>query len=160
MTRSDSDDSREKLAALIDGIPVAMLTTVDARAEVRSRPMASQGLDGNRLTFFTRRDGVVVEEATNHPVNVSFCDIGKHTYVSVSGHAQVDTNRDEIRRHWRPEFKAWFAGGVDDPDIVLLHVVVGSAEYWDAPGGVLTRLAEFAKAATGGAMPVVEHAKL
>lgn len=160
MTRYDSEDTRKKLSALIDGIHVAMLTTLDASGELRSRPMGSQGIDGTRLTFFTSRDSKLVDEASSNPVNVSFADVGKNTYVSVSGHAQIDTDREEIRRRWKPEFKAWFPDGVDDPNIVLLHVQVGSAEYWDAPGGVLTRLAEFTKAATGKPETIGEHAKL
>ena len=159
--RYDSDDSRGKLAKLINGIHVAMLTTIDASGELRSRPMGSQGLDENgKLTFFTRRDAEVVDEATSRPVSVSFADVGKNSYVSVSGHAQLDTDRQTIRDLWKPEYKAWFPDGVEDPNIVLLRVNVASAEYWDAPGGPLTRIAEFAKAATGSTKPIGEHAKV
>jgi general stress protein 26 len=162
MNRYDSHESREKLASLIKGIHVAMLTTVEPSGEIRSRPMGSQGLDTNgRLTFFTSRDSALVAEATARPVNVSFADSGKNTYVSISGHAQLDTNRETIRDLWKPEFKAWFQDGVDDPNIALLHVSVDSAEYWSTPGGPLTKLAEFAKAASGDTSHSLgEHAKL
>jgi general stress protein 26 len=159
--RYDSDDSRGKLAKLINGIHVAMLTTVDASGELRSRPMGSQGLDENgKLTFFTRRDAEVVDEATSRPVNVSFADVGKNSYVSVSGHAELDTNRETIRSLWKPEYKAWFPDGVEDPNIALLRVTLGSAEYWDTPGGPLTLIAEFAKAVTGSPKPIGDHAKV
>jgi general stress protein 26 len=155
------DTTREKLGSLIDGIHIAMLTTVDATGELRSRPMGSQGLDDNgKLTFFTRRDSDLVDEATSRPVNVSFVDIGKNTYVSVSGHVQLDTDRALIRELWKPEYKAWFPEGVEDPSIALLRMTIGSAEYWDMPGGPLTRLAEFAKAATGSPRTFGEHAKV
>lgn len=162
MNRYDSHESYGKLAELIDGIHVAMLTTVDATGELRSRPMGNQGLDDDgRITFFTSRDSALVGEAIRAPVNVSFADAGKHAYVSVSGHALLDTDRAAIEKLWKPEFKAWFAGGVEDPNIVLLRVTVVSAEYWKTPGGPLTKLAEFAKAATGNASGSLgEHAKI
>jgi general stress protein 26 len=162
MNLNDSRASREKLASLIKGIHVAMLTTVEASGEFRSRPMGSQGLDDNgRLTFFTSLDSALVSEATARPVNVSYADTGKNTYVSISGHAQLDTNLETIRALWKPEFKAWFNDGVDDPNIGLLHVSVDNAEYWTTPGGPLTKLAEFAKAASGSASARFgEHAKI
>ena len=162
MNRYDSNDSNEKLASLINGIHVAMLTTVDEAGEFRSRPMGSQGLgEDGRLTFFTSLDSAVVDEATSAPVNVAFADIGKNAYVSVSGHAVLSTDRATIKKLWKPEFKAWFDGGEDDPNIALLHVTIGSAEYWKTPGGPLTKLAEFAKAATGNTSGSLgEHAKI
>jgi general stress protein 26 len=162
MNRYDSHDSREKLASLIDGIHVAMLTTVDANGELRSRPMDNRGLDDDGdLTFFTHRDATLVGEATHAPVNVSFADAGKSAYVSISGRALLDMNRAAIEKLWKPELKAWFAGGIDDPTIALLRVTIDSAEYWKTPGGPLTKLAEFAKAATGNAPGALgEHAKL
>jgi general stress protein 26 len=162
MNRSDAHDSTDKLTELIAGIHVAMLTTFDASGELHSRPMASQGLDdGGRLTFVTSRDSALVTEATSAPVNVSFADIGKNAYVSVSGHAQLDTNREAIRAFWKPEFNAWFDGGIDDPNVALLRVSIASGEYWKTPGGPLTKLAEFAKAATGNTSHEFgEHAKI
>ena len=159
--RMQNDDTREKLAKLINGIHVAMLTTVERNGELRSRPMGSQGVgDDGKLTFFTRRDALVVDEATSSPVNVAYSDIGKNTYVSVSGHALIDTDRAAIRALWKPEYKAWFPAGVDDPDIALLRVTIGSAEYWDAPAGVLVKLAELAKAVTGSDATIADHARV
>ena len=161
-TITDSAGAREKLSSLIDGIHIAMLTTVSTEGEIRSRPMGSQGFDDDgRLTFFTRRGAALIDEATTGPVNVSFVDVGKNTYVSLAGSAVMDTDRETIRAKWRPEYKAWFENGVDDPEIALLNVTVESAEYWSTPGGPLTKLAEFAKAATGNASSDFgEHGKL
>jgi general stress protein 26 len=156
-----NDATREKLAKLIGGIHVAMLTTVEANGELRSRPMGSQGVgDDGKLTFFTQRNALVVDEATSSPVNVAFSDVGKNTYVTISGHAQLDTDRSAIRALWKPELKAWFPNGAEDPNIALLRVTIGSAEYWDAPAGVLVKIAEMAKAVTGSDAQIAEHAKL
>ena len=155
-------DHHEKLASLIDHLHVAMLTTVEDDGELRSRPMGSQGVgDDGGLVFYTHRSSPKVVEASSHPVNISFADPAKSTYVSISGHARVSTDRAEIERYWKPQLKAWFDGGVDDPDIALLHVTIARAEYWDAPSGPLIAIAEFARAATGVTpVPTGDHAKI
>jgi general stress protein 26 len=158
-------DSHEnvKLAKLIHGMHVAMLTTSAENGELRSRPMGSQGIDDDgRLTFFTSRQSSLVEEATQRPVSVTYADAGKNTYISISGWAELDTDREAVRAHWKPEFKAWFPEGENDPNTALLRVTIDSAEYWDAPAGPLIKLAEFAKAAAGGktVIPLGDHAKV
>lgn len=162
MNSSDSTDAQAKFAELIDGIHVAMLTTVDSEGALRSRPMGSQGIDDTgRITFFTSIDQPLVSQATHAPVNVSYTDSGKNAYVSVSGIAHLDTDRETIKKMWKPEYKAWFEGGADDPKIALIRVTIESGEYWKTPGGPLTKLAEFAKAATGNtSSDFGEHAKV
>jgi general stress protein 26 len=150
-----------KLASLIEGIGIAMLTSTEADGELRSRPMATQAMtpEGD-LLFYTRRDAPKVEEAAHGPVNVAYADAKGNTYVSVSGSAVLDTDRAEIRAHWKPELAAWFPGGVEDPQIALLRVHVERAEYWDAPHSPIVRVLEFLKAATGTPGAIGDHATL
>lgn len=35
---------------------------------------------------------------------------------------------------WNNATEAWFPGGEQDPDVVLLKVSAVSAQFWDAPG--------------------------
>jgi len=148
----------DKLAGLIDGISIAMLATVEADGELRSRPMATQAMtETGDLLFFTRRDAPKVGEATHHPVNVVYADTKANTYVSVSGTAALDTDRSEIAAHWKPELNAWFPDGVDDPQIALLRVHVVRAEYWDAPHPAMVKVLEFAKAVTGAPVSFGDH---
>ena len=151
----------DKLSKLIDGITIAMLVTVEADGALRSRPMATQTMtaDGD-LLFYTRRDAPKVDEAAHAPVNVAYADAKGNTYVSVSGSAMVDTDPAEIRAHWKPELKAWFPGGVDDPQIALMRMRVDRAEYWDAPHGPIVQVLEFVKAATGAPTSIGDHATI
>jgi general stress protein 26 len=41
-------------------------------------------------------------------------------------------NREAARQLWNPNFKSWFPGGLEDPDLVLMKIVVQEAEYWEA----------------------------
>src|SRR5436190_8746892 len=135
----------EKLAKLIKGIEVAMLTTEDDDGTLRSRPMQTQteAFDGT-LWFFTSVSSHKVDEVNReHRVNLSYADPANHRYVSISGLATVVRDRSKVDALWSPALKAWFPKGKDDPDVALLKVVVTRAEYWDAPNSGLVKMVVF-----------------
>ena len=122
-----------KLATMIRGIKVAMLTTVGADGTLRSRPMAAQDaeFDGT-LWFFTQAGSAKMSEIRQYPqVNASYASPEDHRYVSLSGRASVVQDPDKMRELWSPAHRAWFPQGLDDPELVLLRVDVDKAEYWD-----------------------------
>lgn len=62
------------------------------------------------------------------------------------------------RELWNPLYRAWFPGGLDDPDLTLLRVDVERAEYWDSPSSAVVQLTGFIKAiATGTRADGGEH---
>ena len=146
-------EAAEKLADLIEGIRMAMLTTLDPSVgALRARPMAVQNerFDG-KLFFFTDKTSAKVCEAEGSPgVCVAFADPGSNTYVSASGPAHVSTDRALMERFYSPFVKAWFPEGLEDPDISLLVVDVQHAEYWDSPSSTLVQLYGFVKAKLTG----------
>jgi general stress protein 26 len=145
-----TDNSVEKLRDLIKGIKIAMLTTQEDDGTLRSRPMFTQEteFDGD-LWFFTGESSPKVDEIQQQrQVNVSY--VGKDTYLSVSGKAQLVRDRQKINEMWNPMYKAWFPNGKDDPDLALLKVHVEQAEYWQSPSGTVVKLAGFAKALVTG----------
>ena len=136
----------EKLRELVRDIKFAMLTTVDASGFLRSRPMATQEMaDDGTLWFFTGKDAPKVSEAQEYPVNVALSDAKANTYVSISGNAALVTDSAKIHELWQPQLTAWFAGGVDDPNVALLRITPTAAEYWDAPSSALVHLFGLAK---------------
>jgi len=147
-----SENDIAKLAKLVKGIKVAMLTTQEGDGTLRSRPMATQEaeFDGT-LWFFTEASSHKVDEIDReHNVNLSYADESDNRYVSVSGRARLVRERAKIDELWSPILKAWFPRGKEDPEIVLLRVDVEKAEYWDAPSSTLVKLVGFAKAMVTG----------
>ena len=156
-TQPSHDEAVAKLRDLIKGIDIAMLTTVDTSdGTLRSRPMSTNGdveFDGD-LWFFTRASSHKVEEIERSPqVNASFAQPNKQNYVSMSGTAALVTDRDKMKELWKPELKAWFPEGTDDPDMALLKVNVVKAEYWDAPASLLLHAYGLVKATITGKSP-------
>ena len=142
----------KKLASLIKDIGIAMRTTMESDGSLRSRPMATQKVEfDGKLWFFTREHSGKVDEVNKaHRVNVSYADPGHNKYVSVSGTADLVTDREKIKELWQPLLKAWFPKGLDDPELSLLCVHVEKAEYWDSPANVVVKLVGFVKAVTTG----------
>ncbi len=148
----DRDESIKKLRELIKDIKFAMLTTAGDDGSLRSRPMATQQIefDGD-LWFFTNASAPKVDEIRHDQhVNVSFSSPEDNRYVSVSGKAQVVRDRKKAEELWNPFYKAWFPGGLDDPDLALLKVPVEKAEYWDSPSSPVVHLIGFVKAVATG----------
>jgi general stress protein 26 len=159
MTR---DEAVAKLNELIKDVRIAMLTTLDG-GHLRARPMATQQteFDGTLWFMTSTKTHKVDEVRADNRVNVSYSDPDDNTYVSVSGRADVVTDRAKIKELWNPIYKAWFPDGLDDPTICLLEVHVDQAEYWDSSSSTLVQIAGFVKAlATGKRADGGENEKL
>lgn len=153
----------EKLAELIKDSRIAMLTTVDQTGELRSRPMGTMSVefDGD-LWFFTKEHSPKVSEIMrDNKVNVSYCDTGSQNFVSITGDAELITDKAKMAELWTPILKAWFPDGLEDPELSLLKITVTKAEYWDAPSSKIVQMIGFAKAAvTGKPYDAGEHGKI
>lgn len=142
----------EALKEKIEGIETAMLTTIDLNGRLRSRPMATMSMDENgALWFFTNEfSGKVHEVMQDTHVCVSFAHPGKNTYVSVSGEAELITDKEKMKELWMPVLNAWFPKGLDDPNLSLLKVNASAAEYWDSTSSGMVQMFQIAKAIIKG----------
>ncbi len=128
------DEKLRKLREIVKAVDICMLTTVDERGDLHSRPMSNNRdieFDGD-LWFFTYGSSHKVDEVGRVPkVNAGFADIDGQLYASLTGRAEVVRDRAKVEELWKPHLRAWFPDGVDTPDIALLKVSVERAEYWD-----------------------------
>jgi len=157
------EQGRNKIAELVKGIRMAMMTTVSADGSLSSRPMAVQELEEDEpfdgsLWFLTRADSTKVEEiGEDQHVGLTFAEPDDNKYISLKGRARVNQDRSRIKQLWNPMYKAWFPAGEDDPDIAVLRVDIEEADYWEASSSKLVMRAKYlAAAVTGGSVPVGE----
>lgn len=148
-----------ELARLIEGIPVAMVTSRADDDMLGSRPMLLERLDGGVLTFLTHLSSQKVHEVARDPrVNVAFVSDKGDRYVSVSGTATVTHDPARMRKLWKATYRAWFPGGADDPDSAIFTVRIERIEYWDVPTNKLVRVWCAVKAlATGQVVEAGDH---
>lgn len=144
-----STQDLDKLRELIKGIDFGMLTTLDEDGNLHSRPMSTNGdveFDGD-VWFFAGHDSHKVDEISRDSrVDVSFSDTDHHTYISLTGRAEVMRDQEQIDRLWKPSHQAWFPGGKDDPNIVLIKVSVEKAEFWTGPSGLVAQTVALTRA--------------
>ena len=98
MLTTEQEVNIRKLAKMIRGIKVAMLTTTAPDRTLRSRPMASQEADfDGTLWFFSQDSSEKTSEILQNPqVNASYVSTEEHHYVSFTGHASVVQDREKI----------------------------------------------------------------
>jgi general stress protein 26 len=128
----------DDLYALVDGIEVAMFTTRRPGGRLVSRPMQTQRRDGAAdFWFVTDADAHKLDELESDPhVNLAYYRDRTREWVSVSGTARISQDREQIRRLYQPDWKAWFPdeggerdGGPGDLRIALVLVEAESVVY-------------------------------
>jgi general stress protein 26 len=152
----------EKLKELTRDIQICMLTTVEPDGTLRSRPMQSQDTDENGdLWFFTSAQSGKVSETRSDPrVNLGFASGDRQRYVSVSGKATLVRDPVKAKELWKPILKAWFPGGLEDPNLALLRVSIEEAEYWDDKANRMVSFLRMVHSAVTGAEYEAEHGRL
>lgn len=137
------------IAKLIEHMRVAMLTSVDADGSLESRPMLPLRLDAAGVFwFFTDIRSERLDRLRQ--LNLAFSDEARSTYLSLSGHGEVDTERARIEALWTSDAQPWFPDGPQSPSLALLRFVADRGEYWDAPASRMVRFATIAAAAVAG----------
>ena len=155
--KANPNEQVKKVAELIAGIKIAMLTTIGADGHLTSRPMQNQEVefDGD-LYFFSMDNTPKAEDIRSNPrVGVIFSEPAKQEYVTLSGDAAISYDRDKMKELWNPVYKAWFADGLDTPGICLIKVNAHQAEYWDSPNGVVATTYALIKSVVTG-----DHGKI
>jgi hypothetical protein len=96
--------------------PHVFATEEDGR--LVSRPMASYSN--------IARSGEAV------PVNLAYADTDKNNYLSVSGTARMNQDRQKLHELWSVWSEAWLPQGPDAKDVALIAVEPDDAKLWDA----------------------------
>ena len=145
------------LWTLIKGIKFGMLTHRHTDGQLHSAPLTTQNKaddEGMALYFFiSRKSEMAMCIAKDSNVNVAYAHPGDDRYVSVSGHASIVEDQTKKDYLFTSFAKAWFPGGATDPDMALLQVNIGHAEYWDVKESKMMQLAKMAKAVVTGEPP-------
>ena len=164
MSQTTSD--QHTLWELIKDIKFGMMTHSHANGMLHSHPLTTQNKshdEGAHLYFFISSNSELAQRiALDGNVNVSYADPSADSYVSLSGQAAVLQDQARKESLWSPSDKAWFPGGVSDPDLALLEVTISHAEYWDVKESKMVQLFKIARAALIGQAPASlgEHKEL
>ncbi len=142
----------QDLIKKIENIEICMFSTVEADGSIVSRPMSTRQIEPDGTIWFYTDDHSQKVDDVQHfdHVNLAYADIGKQTYVSVSGTAELITDQAKIQKLWSPVLQAWFPKGLDDPNLALIKVIPHTAEYWNASSNKMQQVFKIAKAIMKG----------
>ena len=156
---------QETLWHLIKDMKFAMFTHRHADGQLHAHPLTTvnRSLDEQGMLYFfvSRATELGQRVQADGNVCVTYGDPGKDTWVSISGTAAVSEDRALLERLFNPLAKAWFPGGLDDPNLELIEVKINHAEYWDIHESKMTQLLKMATAAVTGNPPKMgDHKEL
>lgn len=125
-------DQRQKVHRLLEDFDTAMLVTQGDDETPHARPMALAGVEPNcDVWFFTARHNAMVQEIQNDQQVLIVCQDEGKRFVSLTGRAELVVDRNKAQQLWHESYAAWFRGGVEDPQLLLIHVHADAAELWD-----------------------------
>jgi general stress protein 26 len=156
MTETDID----RVWKLMQSIRYCMFSNWNG-TRLHSRPMgAFVRPDEGAVYFFTDERAHKDEEIRRYPqVNLAFADTHGQKYLSVSGNAEILTDREKIKELWAVPAKVWWKTP-DNPNLRLIKITPVDAEYWDAPGNVISSFNVAFALVTGGYPTVGKHKKV
>ena len=146
---SSAISSVSDLQQRLKGERTAIVTTIDERGTLSSRPVTLQRFEDNGdLWFLVDQDADWVSPADGAPVNASVVDEGS-TWVSFAGRAALVDDPVTIAELCDAISDTFFEQGATP---VALRVVTDRVEWWTAPGKVAQAM-EMAKAKATGSEP-------
>lgn len=155
LTPAEVTDRVWELAKAID---FCMFVTWDG-AHQQARPLSSRvHRDEHAIYFLVSAEGHKNAQVEQYPtVNLSYSDIGKMKYVSITGTAVISNDRAKIADLWSDFDRAWW-DDENDPDIRLLTVTPERAELWDSPGKLVAFATMLTSAVTGAKLDFGDNA--
>ena len=158
---TDSNDDKVMRAwELIGEIGTCMFVTHTGQNDsLRARPMSVMPKRDEHALYMMADIRAYEDDEikANQHVCLAFADKGSNKYVSVTGGASVSRDRGLIDKLWSPAAKVWF-DSADDPNICILTVVPGEAEYWDGTGKAVS-FVKMVAAAVSGSRPKLGEVK-
>jgi len=149
--RMDRHEAITKMKELGEGKVCMFLTSMDQRP-IPSRPMAVQQVcDKGNFWFLSSRTSAKDQQLRQDPqVQLMFADTSNAEYMSVLGTAEEIDSMEKKKELWSSMAKAWFPGGVEDPDLTVIKVTTTGAHYWDTKHGKLVSMIKILGAAVTG----------
>lgn len=137
----------DDLRSAVKGIRTAMVTTIDERGTLSSRPVTVQEITGNGdIWMLVDERAAWVAPADGQPVNVALVDDGK-LWVSCAGRVQLDRSAERVEQLSDPISGVFFDDEESRP--IGMCVVTDSIEWWKAANKV-GQLVDMVKAAITG----------
>lgn len=148
-----NQEAVDKLKNLAESADICLFTTALTVLPLSTRPMSVSQVDeaGNLWFLSNKSSDKNLHIQSDKRVQLFFSNKSKSEFLSVYGDAVLfDNNRQKAEELWSPIAKAWFPGGLDDPELSVICVAPKEAYYWDTKHNkAITFFNVLAKAVSG-----------
>ena len=151
--------SPERVHELLLSFHTAMLVTHGGGDSLHARPMEIAHVSPDcHVWFYTDTQSPKTREIRQEDSVLLTFQKDHQKYLSLDGTADLVTDRGLIKSFWQEPFRVWFPEGINDPNLMLVHIIPHQAEYWDNSSlqGV-KYLYEAAKAYVSSTRPEIEE---
>jgi len=127
---------REEFWKSLEDSPYLMIRLQDVPGH--AEPMTAQ-LDRDahhEIWFFASRKNRI---ASGGRAMAQFSSKGHDVFACIDGRLVEETDQAVLDKHWNKYAEAWFEGGRDDPDLMMLRFEIAEAEVWTAEPGFVGR---------------------
>lgn len=153
---------QKQLWDLLDDFVFCMATTHDGDT-MRSRPLTPRvDQEAGVIRFLVESATPLTDQiAHDQDINLGFVAPKDRNFVSVSGTAAISQDRALIGELWNKAADAWFVGGPERANVVVVTVTPSHAELWDGESSDIRMMWEMAKARHKDRKPdVTDHRKI
>jgi general stress protein 26 len=129
---TSTEDLKYKFWKALDDSPFLFLQ-LDADPHT-AVPMTAQ-LDKHAhsaIWFFTRKDHVFAQGGA---ATATFAGKGHEMFARFTGSLSEETDPSRLDKEWSKQVEAWFPGGKEDPNLLMLRMDLGQAEIWNGDLG-------------------------
>jgi general stress protein 26 len=126
--KSDDQITQDMWSKMADSPFVMIGLTGDHQ---HSAPMTAQlDPDANgKFWFYTSKDNRI---APGGAAMAQFVSKGHSLYACIAGTLVEETSEAVKDKYWSKQVEAWFAGGRQDPSLLMLRFELDSAEIWES----------------------------
>lgn len=126
---TDVQEVRKRMWEKMEDSPFLMIRL--RGSDTHSEPMTAQ-LDkdaGGKFWFYTSRGNRI---AAGGPAMAQFVSKDHKIFACIAGTLDEERDSAVIDRYWSKQTEAWFKGGRNDPDLLMLRFELDDAEIWEA----------------------------
>lgn len=149
-TKRKISEEAGKIFDILDHAKLGMLVTGSQEAgALDARPMSFVEIDRESLVvrMFSSAESMKEDEIKQDPRgNISCMDLGKQSFVSLSGLVTISNDMELKQRLWKPIHLAWFPDGVEDVGLRVVEFRIVAGRFWDSPSSKVVQVFGIAKA--------------